>query len=56
MVALLQEDRSGATMLPFWATPTGKRWREITQEREVPQEWIGREPVFPWEAKVYTLV
>jgi 1,4-alpha-glucan branching enzyme len=37
-------------------TPTGKKWREITQERDVPQEWVGREPIFPWEAKVYTLV
>jgi len=21
----------------------------------VPPEWIGREPIFPWEAKVYAL-
>ena len=40
----------------FPITPPGKRWREITQERDVPQEWIGREPIFPWEAKVYALV
>lgn len=38
------------------ATPPGKRWREITQERDVPLEYAGREPIFPWEAKVYTLV
>lgn len=38
------------------ATPPGKRWREITQERDVLPEWAGREPIFPWEAKVYTLV
>ena len=38
------------------ATPSSKHWREITQERNVPQEWIGRESLFPWEAKVYTLV
>jgi 1,4-alpha-glucan branching enzyme len=37
-------------------TPAGKKWREITQERDVPPEWVGREPIFPWEAKVYTLV
>jgi pullulanase len=44
-------------VVPNWpATPPGKRWREITQERDVPPEWIGREPIFPWEAKVYTLV
>jgi glycosidase len=40
----------------FPATPPGKRWREITQERDVPPAWIGREPIFPWEAKVYALV
>jgi pullulanase len=40
----------------FPATPMGRRWREITQNREVPVEWIGREPIYPWEAKVYELV
>jgi 1,4-alpha-glucan branching enzyme len=30
-----------------------RNWREITQERDVPLEWAGREPIFPWEAKVY---
>lgn len=38
------------------STPPGKRWREMTQERDVPPEWVGREPIFPWEAKVYALV
>ncbi len=38
------------------ATPPGKRWHEITQERDVPPEWVGREPIFPWEAKVYAAV
>lgn len=37
-------------------TPPGRKWREITQARDVPPEWIGREPIFAWEAKVYTLV
>lgn len=36
-------------------TPPGRRWREVTQERDVPAEWAGREPLFPWEAKVYVL-
>jgi pullulanase len=36
------------------ATPPGKQWREVTQDRIVPPDWIGREPIFPWEAKVYT--
>jgi pullulanase len=37
-------------------TPTGKKWREISQERDVPTQWAGREPIFPWEAKVYAMV
>ncbi len=37
------------------ATPAGRRWREVTQDRDVPPEWVGREPIFAWEAKVYTL-
>ncbi|HEY9640274.1 MAG TPA: alpha-amylase family glycosyl hydrolase [Coleofasciculaceae cyanobacterium] len=40
----------------FPATPAGKHWREITQDRDVPLEWIGKEPIYPWEAKVYALV
>jgi 1,4-alpha-glucan branching enzyme len=44
-------------VVPNWpATPPGMRWREISQDREVPVEWIGREPLYPWEAKVYALV
>jgi hypothetical protein len=43
--------------VPNWpATPPGRRWREVTQERDVPREWVAREPIFAWEAKVYTLV
>jgi pullulanase len=42
--------------VPGWPpTPPGKKWREITQARDVPAEWVGREPIFPWEAKVYAL-
>jgi pullulanase len=37
-------------------TPPGKIWREVSQDRDVPAEWVGREPIFPWEAKIYTLV
>jgi hypothetical protein len=40
----------------FPPTPTGRHWREVTQQRMVPDQWIGREPIFSWEAKVYTLV
>lgn len=43
--------------VPNWpATPPGKKWREMTQECDVPAEWVAREPIFPWEAKVYALV
>lgn len=37
------------------ATPAGRGWREVTRQRAVPPEWVGREPLFAWEAKVYTL-
>jgi hypothetical protein len=40
-----------------WPTLTsGRKWREITQQRDVPNDWAGREPIFPWEAKVYAMV
>jgi pullulanase len=42
--------------VPNWPhTPSGRHWQEITQQRDVPNDWIGKEPLFPWEAKVYTL-
>jgi pullulanase len=42
--------------VPNWPeTPPGRSWREVTQDRAVPAAWVGREPIFPWEAKVYTL-
>ena len=50
------DSRRAEYRVPNWpATPAGKTWREITQAREVPAEWVGREPIFPWEAKVYAL-
>ncbi len=50
-------DRSAEYVVAGWpGAPAGRRWREVTQERDVPDEWAGREPVFPWEAKVYELV
>ena len=43
-------------VIPGWpVTPGGRHWREVTQARDVPAEWAGREPVYAWEAKVYTL-
>jgi 1,4-alpha-glucan branching enzyme len=42
--------------IPNWpATPVGRRWREVTQDRSIPQEWVGCESLFAWEAKVYVL-
>jgi hypothetical protein len=50
-------DPSAQYVVPNWpALPAGKRWREITQDRDVPLEWAGREPLYPWEAKVYAAV
>jgi hypothetical protein len=42
--------------VPNWPlTPAGKHWREITQDRSIPEEWAGRESLFAWEAKVYVV-
>ncbi|HEY2404498.1 MAG TPA: alpha-amylase family glycosyl hydrolase [Polyangiaceae bacterium] len=42
--------------VPNWpSTPAGRHWREVSQARDVPDEWIAREPLFPWEAKIYAL-
>lgn len=38
------------------AAPDGLRWKEVPQDRLVDPAQVGREPIFPWEAKVYTLV
>lgn len=41
-------------VVPGWPKlPPGSGWREVTQARDVPAEWAGREPIYPWEAKVY---
>jgi hypothetical protein len=51
------DDPASEYVVAGWpAAPPGRRWREVTQERDVPPEWAGREPLFPWEAKVYELV
>ncbi len=44
-------------VVPNWpAVSPSRRWKEVTQGRDVPPEWVGREPIFPWEAKVYVVV
>ncbi|EDY84162.1 Alpha amylase, catalytic domain subfamily, putative [Verrucomicrobiia bacterium DG1235] len=42
-------------VVPHWpVVSAGRTWREVTQSRVVSADWVGRESVFPWEAKVYT--
>lgn len=44
----------GEYVVPNWPQlPAGAFWHEVTQDRDVPAEWAGREPLYPWEAKVY---
>lgn len=43
--------------VPNWpSTPPGKRWRDVSQDRDIPPDFVGRESLFAWEAKVYALV
>lgn len=37
-----------------WPERDKPGWREVTQNRDVPNEWVGNEPLMHWEAKVYT--
>jgi len=49
-------DPSAEYVVPNWpATPPGKHWREVAQQRDVRPDQVGREPIFAWEAKVYAL-
>ncbi|KAH6628481.1 putative alpha amylase, catalytic domain subfamily [Chaetomium tenue] len=41
-------------VVPNWPDRDKGGWREISQRRDVPAEWVGREPLLAWEAKVYT--
>jgi pullulanase len=47
--------------VPNWPPLPGREWREVTQGpdpsgRRAPADWVGREPLYAWEAKVYTPV
>lgn len=47
---------SAEYVVPNWpATPEGYRWHEVTQEKWVASDRIGREPIYPWSAQVYAL-
>ena len=37
------------------AAPARRGWHEVTQNRTVSPHQVGREPIFPWEAKVYVM-
>lgn len=50
------DDQAEYVIPNFPQTPAGKRWREVTQDRIVAEGWIGREPIYAWEAKVYELI
>lgn len=40
-----------------WPYVLGRdNWIEVTQERRVAPDWVGREPIYPWEAKVYAVL
>lgn len=41
-------------VVPNWPGQEMDGWREVSQKRDVPTEWVGKEPLMAWEAKVYT--
>ncbi|KAK4129078.1 glycoside hydrolase family 13 protein [Parathielavia appendiculata] len=41
-------------LVPNWPDRNRADWREVSQGRSVPAEWVGREPLMAWEAKIYT--
>ena len=56
VLAIITPEVPGAEyVVPGWpASSPGSVWREVSQDRLVPAEWVGREPIYAWEAKVYT--
>jgi pullulanase len=51
----LSDPRAEYVVHNWSATPPGRHWREVTQDRDVRPDQVGREPIFSWEAKVYTI-
>ncbi len=41
-------------VVPDWPQKEMPGWIEVTQNREVPPEWVAREPLRHWEVKVYS--
>ncbi|KAK3938771.1 1,4-alpha-glucan branching enzyme GlgB [Diplogelasinospora grovesii] len=57
VVANFSEESTPGTeyVVPDWPDREKGEWREVSQGwREVPAEWVGREPLLQWEAKIYT--
>lgn len=49
------EDTPGTEyVIHGWPDTERDDWREISQGRDVPREWVGREPLMQWEVKIYT--
>jgi 1,4-alpha-glucan branching enzyme len=44
---------SSEYVVPNWPRPNDFAWKEVCLNRPVDPARIGREPIFPWEAKVY---
>ncbi|MBD2089672.1 alpha amylase [Microcoleus sp. FACHB-1515] len=51
------ESAEAEYVIPNWPNlPDNQHWKEVTQNRSIDRRWQGREPIFPWEAKVYASV
>ncbi|KUJ11682.1 glycoside hydrolase family 13 protein [Mollisia scopiformis] len=49
------EDTPGTEyVIDGWPDQDRDDWREVSQGRDVPREWVGREPLMQWEVKIYT--
>jgi len=44
---------SSEYVVPNWPRPNDFTWKEVCLNRPVDAGKVGREPLFPWEAKVY---
>ena len=47
---------SAEYVVPNWPDLPGRRWRDVSQGRDVDPGWVGREGLYRWEAKVYAPV
>jgi hypothetical protein len=51
-----QDMRDGEYVVHNWpGLPEGKRWREVTEEREVATDQVDSMALSPWEARVYEM-